>query len=103
MSAIDLNKKQQLVYQAILDNPRAADDDAILLEEVWTREGWSQHRSLYENLCSVTRPATIVRRRRELQVMGLVKASDEAEKRREEAFKNERERAAPKAVSWLYG
>ena len=101
MNALDLSKKQQLVYSAILANPRAANDDAVLLEEVWTREGWSQHRSLYENLCSVTRPETITRRRRELFNMGLISYDQEAEVRREEAYQNEREHAAPRAISWL--
>ena len=60
-----------------------------------------QNRSLYENLCSVSNPETITRRRRELYNLGLITYTDEAEERREEAFNNERERAAPKAVSWL--
>lgn len=99
--AIDLNKKQRLVYEVIQEYPEAANSEVILLERVWQREGWDESKSLYWNLSHVTRPETISRRRRELYNLGLITYSTKAETERTEAFNNERERAAPKAVSWL--
>lgn len=99
--AIDLNKKQRLVYEVIQEYPEAANSEVILLERVWQREGWDESKSLYWNLSHVTRPETISRRRRELYNLGLITYSTRAETERTEAFNNERERAAPKAVSWL--
>lgn len=98
-----------MVYEIIKNYPEAANNDAILLEQVWLKEGWDETKSLYWNLSKVTKPETISRRRRELAVMGLITYSKDATKRREEAFNNERERAASvaapkkelKAVSWL--
>ena len=99
MGKINITNKQKLVLDAINSCPEAANNDALLLEQVWTLEGWSQSRSLYENLCSVTRPETISRRRRELFNMGLIKYSQEALDERTEAFHNEVEEHH--AVSWL--
>jgi hypothetical protein len=97
---VNISAKQQLVLNAIKNCPEAANNDALLLEQVWKNEGWSQDRSLYENLCSVTRPETISRRRRELHDMGLIEYSDKADTERFEAFKNEVEEHYA-AVSWL--
>ena len=69
--------------------PAAANDEALLLEQVWIYEGWSQSRSLYDNLCRVTRPETISRRKRELHNMGLIKYSEERETEIMSAYKNE--------------
>jgi hypothetical protein len=86
---MNLTKKQQLVLDAINRCPESANDDALLLEQVWMLEGWSQSRNLYDNLCRVTRPETISRRRRELFNMGLIKYSETALDERTTAFKNE--------------
>jgi hypothetical protein len=102
MSAIDLNKKQLLVYRVIKQNPGVQNNDADLIAAVWRYEGWRDERGLEQNIMAVTRPETITRRRRELHLMGLIEYSDEADKTREEAFKNERERANPQgAIPWL--
>lgn len=103
---MNLTKKQKLVYAVIQDYPQAANDDAMLLERVWQREGWDESKSLYWNLSRVTRPETISRRRRELFNLGLIEYSAEAEETRQEAFKNELEahsdnQPAYAAVSWL--
>lgn len=89
---LDLNKKQQLVYEVIKRNPSAADDDAVLLERYWIEvDGWDNSASLGSNLIKATRPETITRRRRELHNLGLVSYSDDSSRRRSEAFKNELE------------
>lgn len=91
----NLTPKQRLVYEAIQDSPEAANDDALLLHEVWLREGWDNSRGLYVNLCCVSRPETLSRRRRELFNLGLIEYSPKAMKSRETAFKNERYNASP--------
>ena len=102
MTTPDLNRIQKNVLAIIKDFPQAANDEAALLDQYWHRfDNWNDTQSLYYNLSKVTRPETITRRRRELYNLGLIDYSDEATKQREEAFNNERERAAPQAVSWL--
>ena len=91
MSNFDLTKKQKLVLGVILDNPGVQNDDATLIVAVWRREGWSDNRTLEQNLARVTRPETITRRRRELYNMGLITYSPQADKTRMKAFKNERD------------
>lgn len=85
-----LNKKLQLVYDVIQNNPGVENDDVRLLEAVWLREGWQDDKSLYWNLSRVTRSETVTRRRRDLHVMGLIQYSGEADQARKEAFENER-------------
>lgn len=107
MDAIDLNQKQKNVLAVIRENPWTADDEAALLDIYWHKfDDWDDTKSLYWNLSKSTRPETITRRRRELHDMGLITYSKDSQARREEAFNNERERAAAqaqpkKAVSWL--
>ena len=98
MTAINLNKKQKLVYDVIQEFPEAANNDAVLLEKVWLREGWDESKSLYWNLSRVSRAETITRRRRELYNLKLITYSTDALERREEAYINEKVHAA---VSWL--
>lgn len=105
---INLSNKQQKVLQIIREYPEAANDDAILFDRYWHEiDGWDDTKSLYWNLTKCTRAETITRRRRELYNLGLITYSDEKLKDREEAFTNERERAAQvaspqyEAVSWL--
>lgn len=102
MTVPDLNRVQRNVLAIIKDFPPAANDEAALLDQYWHRfDNWNDSQSLYYNLSHATRPETITRRRRELYNLGLIEYSEQATKTREEAFKNETERAAPKAVSWL--
>ena len=90
---IDLNKIQRNVLAVIQRNPNAANDDALLLERYWVEiENWDDTKSLYWNLSRSTHAETITRRRRELFNLGLIQYSDEADKERMEAFKNERDK-----------
>lgn len=100
---IDLKGKQKAVYEVIQRNPEAANNDAILLERYWIEvDGWDEDKSLYWNLSKCTRPETITRRRRELFNMGLITYSDAADKMRDEAYVNEKNKdVSNAAVSWL--
>lgn len=90
-----LTPKQKLVYDAIQENPEAANDDAALLTAVWHKEGWEYTVGLLTNLKIVSRPETLSRRRRELFNMGLIEYSDKKLKERERAYKAERDKASP--------
>lgn len=88
---MNITKKQKLVLAAIEKNPAAVEDDALLIATVWKMEGFSPNRDLYDNLRRLTRAETITRRRRELYNMGLIEYSAEAQMKRMNAFKNERD------------
>ena len=100
MTAIDLNRIQKNVYALMVKYPETIDDTPMLLERYWLEyDGWNENNSLYWNLTKSTRAETILRRAREVREMALVKLGEDEQKRRDEAFNNERER--PQAVSWL--
>lgn len=86
---MNITAKQQLVLDAIHENPNAANDEALLLHLVWEKEGWDYDMSLYANLSHVTRPETVSRRRRELYNLGLITYSSDALNERTQAFKSE--------------
>lgn len=89
MSAPKMNSKLRNVLQVIRRNPDAANDDMVLYEAYWREvDGWKPGDSMRFN----TRPETISRRRRELYNLGLIEYREKANKAREEAYKNERER-----------
>lgn len=89
MKTLNKQKLLDLVVKICNEYPAAANNDAKLLEQVWLAQGWSEYRSLYENLCSVSRPESITRRRREAHTMGLIEYSSEVVEERMQAFKNE--------------
>lgn len=93
-----LSKMQRIVYQVIQANPGVQNNDAQLVAAVWRHLGWSDTAPLEENITKVARAETITRRRRELHEKGLITYSDEANKEREEAFRNERD--AHSASPW---
>ena len=100
---MNLNTKQQNVLEVIKRFPESVNDDAKLISSYWVLfDNWTGG----TDLSKCTRPETITRRRRELYNMGLISYSDESDKRREEAYANEKERSAEMAtkyaaVSWL--
>ena len=98
----NLTPMQRLVLKACRTQPEAIDDDAVLQATVWLMEGWSDQRSLLENLRMVPRAATLSRRRRELVEVGILTASDEANAKRHEAFVNELERHSSVNVRELH-
>lgn len=70
------------------EDARVASDDALLIARYWEPD-WDYNASLEHNLRKLARPASIVRRRRELINEGRIKATDEAEVERYEAFRIE--------------
>jgi len=102
----DLNRIQKNVLHICTKYPEAVDDRSMLLEKYWLEfDGWSEYRSLYDNLKYSTRPETITRRLREIREMGLVQHSQEVADQNIKAMENEKMRVkynhAPKAISWL--
>ncbi len=85
-------KKLQLVISVIKEYPEAANDDVLLIQKVWEREGLYIP---YDQLRKVTHSETITRRRRQAFNLGLIEYSPKAMKSREQAFKNERDNASP--------
>ncbi len=95
---MNITKKQQLVLNAIKRNPEAADDDAMLLAEVWTDElaakGISvDTESLYGILRRVSRAESLTRRRRELFNAELIEYTPGSSKRRMTAYRAEKSNA----------
>jgi hypothetical protein len=84
-------KKLDTVIAVIKEFPEAANNDSILLEKYWLKEGWDESKSLYWNLSRVTRPETVSRRRREAFNLGLIEYSPEAFKARKKAYERERD------------
>lgn len=89
------NKTHELVYKAYKYDKDLLNDEMELLAWVWAHEGWDYDYGLQWNLKKVTHPETISRRRRELHEAGLITYSPKAMKSREQAFKNERDKASP--------
>ena len=81
-------KKLDIVVSVIKEFPEAANDDPLLYAKYWEREGWDYSKGIYENLQKVTRPETITRRRRQAHDLGLVTYSEEADRERYKAYKN---------------
>ena len=94
-----LTPDQKYILEIINRNPKCADNDTLLIEQVWLSQDWSSNRSLYENLCSVMKPDSITRARRKLHEYGYIKYAKEVEQGRYEKFKETREEHS--AVSWL--
>ena len=90
-----------LVVKICNEYPEAANDDCVLLEQVWYAQGWSENRSLLENLRKVSRPESVSRRRREAHIKGLIEYSEEVDAERYEAYQNEKQEISNAAVSWL--
>ena len=98
----NLTPMQRLVLKACRAQPEAIDDDAVLQATVWLMEGWSDQRSLLENLRALPRAESLSRRRRELVGLGILEPSDEANAKRHEAFVNELERHSSVNVRELH-
>lgn len=90
-----MRAKRQAVLDAIARDPRAKDDDAILIAEVWEHElaqrGLHLPQEFKVLITQLSRPESLTRARRKLHEDGVIAYSDEAMARREEGFKNERD------------
>ena len=78
------------VRKAYFKNNKVADDDALLLSEVWKMSGWDSSKPLLENLRKVPSPETIRRTRQKLVSEGLIIPSMSATERRYKSWKSTR-------------
>ena len=99
---INLTPKQRKVLSVIVKHPKAANDDAYLLDAYWHEyDGWLDNRSLYDNLSRASSPESITRTRRKLHELGCITYSEKADKTREEKFIEYRnENSEYEAVRW---
>ena len=80
------NKIQRAYYK----NPRVADDDVLLLNEVWKASGWDNSKTLLENLRRMPSPETVRRTRQKMVAEGIIKPSMSAIDRRYASWKRVR-------------
>ena len=80
------NKIQRAYYK----NAKVADDDALLLNEVWKASGWDNKKTLLQNLRSMPSPETIRRTRQKMVSEGIIKPSMSTIERRYASWKQTR-------------
>lgn len=78
------------IRKAYYKNNKVADDDALLLNEVWKASGWDNNKTLLQNLRAMPSPETIRRTRQKLVAEGLIKPSATATDRRYATWKRVR-------------
>ena len=78
------------IRKAYFKNPKVADDDALLLNEVWKMSGWDKNKTLLQNLRAMPSPETIRRTRQKLVSEKLIKPSMSAIDRRYNSWKKTR-------------
>ena len=97
-----MSKLQNKVLALIRQDPRIADNDDDLIASVWRASGWNDRLSLEENLRNMPQPESITRCRRKLHEEGKITYSDEADKRREQQYREHTDKySKPQAISWL--
>lgn len=87
---INSDNIREKVRRAYFKNNKVADDDALLLSEVWKMSGWDSSRPLLENLRKVPSPETVRRTRQKLVSEGLIVPSMSATERRYKSWKSTR-------------
>lgn len=78
------------IRKAYYKNNKVADDDTLLLNEVWKASGWDNSKTLLQNLRAMPSPETIRRTRQKLVSEGLIKPSATATDRRYNSWKRAR-------------
>lgn len=78
------------ILRAVHREPKAADDDKLLISLIWETEGWDYMLSVYENLRRVSSPETIRRTRQKLVEEGKIKPSEAATEARYQEFRQAR-------------
>lgn len=78
------------IRKAYYKNNKVADDDALLLNEVWKASGWDNSKTLLQNLRAMPSPETIRRTRQKLVAEGLINPSATATDRRYATWKRVR-------------
>ena len=88
----NINSKDMraVIIRAYKKNENVANDDALLISEVWKAYGWDNSNSLLKNLRNMPSPETITRTRRKLVSEGLITPSMSATERRYKSFKSVR-------------
>lgn len=81
---------REIILSAYYNNPRVADDDDLLLSIVWKKRGWSNDKSLLENLRSMPSSETVRRTRQKLVSEGLMTPSVSAMERRYKNYRRTR-------------
>lgn len=87
---INSNKMRILIRQAYSRDKKVANDDVLLLSEVWMASGWDNSKSLLQNLKNMPSPETVTRTRRKLVEEGLICPSMSATERRYNSWKKTR-------------
>ena len=78
------------IRRAYYKNNKVADDDTLLLHEVWKMSGWDGSKTLLQNLRMMPSPETVRRTRQKLVAEGLIKPSDTSTDRRYNSWKRAR-------------
>ena len=76
------------IEKAYARNRKVADDDMLLLAEVWMDSGWDNSKSLIDNLRNMPSPETIRRTRQKMVEEGAIRPSLTASERRYKNFKS---------------
>ena len=78
------------IERAYARNRKVADDDKLLLAEVWLDSGWDNNKALIDNLRNMPSPETIRRTRQKMVEEGAIRPSLSATERRYKSFKSTR-------------
>lgn len=78
------------IRRAYYKNNKVADDDTLLLNEVWKASGWDNSKTLLQNLRAMPSPETIRRTRQKLVAEGLITPSATATDRRYNSWRRAR-------------
>ena len=78
------------IERAYARNRKVADDDKLLLAEVWVDSGWDNDKALIDNLRNMPSPETIRRTRQKMVEEGVIRPSLSATERRYKNFKSAR-------------
>lgn len=81
----------QHILAIYAEAPHIVNNDDTLTAYVWTRQGWSEGKTLLQNLQGVSRQDEITRRRRKLHEEGKIKYSKEVEEARFKKYKEKTE------------
>lgn len=92
MKNVGINSEniRKKIMRAYYKNNKVADDDVLLLNEVWKASGWDGSKTLLQNLRTMPSPETIRRTRQKLVADGLIKPSMSAIDRRYNSWKRTR-------------
>lgn len=73
---------RNLILDLYKEDAAVANDDKLLISRVWLKKGWSEGRTLYENMRLMPNPGTIIRTRAKLVEKGLIKSSESVQLKR---------------------